>query len=215
MKNRLMYLFLGVGLTLLIPAMASAQATKVNVCHVTGNGAYLLINVAARALPAHLAHGDARPGDSVPGNAGYVFSDTCEAEQVTCEYSVTPTGSSYLGRYGGTVTPVTITNEDCSVIDARRTDTAQGFAGTGWAGWSCVELGYPKVVGGGVTPDGATVTGQGAAKFGAAAVAGYNYPVYPHYTFNGGSNTPGGEEGWVAQAAPLNKPTGLYVICGQ
>ena len=34
---------------------------KVDLCHLTGNGSYRLINVAAAAVPAHMAHGDILP----------------------------------------------------------------------------------------------------------------------------------------------------------
>ena len=42
---------------------------KVNVCHRTGEygESYVLIRISKSALPAHLKHGDARPGDQVPG----------------------------------------------------------------------------------------------------------------------------------------------------
>jgi hypothetical protein len=50
---------------------------KVNVCHANGAGSFNLINVSESALPAHLAHGDAVPGDAVPGMAGYDFSSDC------------------------------------------------------------------------------------------------------------------------------------------
>ena len=53
----------------LVPAVAlvaAATATttgkpndKVDVCHITGNGAYHEINISLNALPAHLRHGDA------------------------------------------------------------------------------------------------------------------------------------------------------------
>jgi hypothetical protein len=175
----------------LAPNLAFAQATKSNVCHVTGNGGLNLLTISSSALRAHLAHGDKVPGDS------------------------SATGPSYPGLYGSTVTPLQVIGDDCSTSNVLRIDVTVNFAGTGWAGWSCVEQGYPKVVGGGFTPDTATITAQGAAKFGAAAVAGYNYPVYPHYTFNGGVNAPSGEEGWVVQAAAPTPPTGLYVLCGQ
>ena len=51
---------------------------KVDVCHVTGNGSYILITIAEPALPAHLNHGDGQPGDPVPGMEGFVFDESCE-----------------------------------------------------------------------------------------------------------------------------------------
>jgi hypothetical protein len=170
-------------LALLIPAGAFAQANKVNVCHATGKGGFQLISVASSALRAHLQHGDKLPGETVSQ------------------------GTPYSGLYGSTVTPVTILGEDCSQSSLLKIETSQSFSGGGWAGWSCVEPGFPKVAGGGVVPDTAGVTAQGPAKPG-VTVGGFTYPVYPHYTYTAP------EEGWVVQAGtPL--PTGLYVLCGK
>lgn len=132
----------------------------------------------------------------------------------TCEYSVVPTGQTYLNPVWGTVTYVTITNEDCGTIDAIKVEHAMSYqqgqqpgAPAGWAGISCIEPGYSHVVGGGVW-DG-DVYAQGPAKAGAPAIDGYNYPVYPHWTF------PAGEEGWVVEAAGPVPPTGIYALCAQ
>ena len=53
------------------------HAPKVDVCHVTGNGSFHLINVNGNALSAHLAHGDAQPGDPVPGDPTKQFDAAC------------------------------------------------------------------------------------------------------------------------------------------
>lgn len=50
---------------------------KVQLCHRTGNGSYHLIDVSVSAEPAHRAHGDAKIGEAVPGNAGKVFGAAC------------------------------------------------------------------------------------------------------------------------------------------
>jgi hypothetical protein len=50
---------------------------KVQLCHRTGNGSYHLIEVGVSAEPAHRAHGDAKPGEAVPGSSGNVFSPSC------------------------------------------------------------------------------------------------------------------------------------------
>jgi len=47
-----------VGLTLMGAGPAQAGADKVKVCHGTGNGDVIIIEVARKALDAHLAHGD-------------------------------------------------------------------------------------------------------------------------------------------------------------
>jgi len=131
-----------------------------------------------------------------------------------CEYSVVPTGQSYDNPVWGTVTYVTITNTDCTIEDAIKVEHSMNYQQgqaegqpAGWAGISCIEPGYSQVLGGGVW-DGA-VYAQGPAEFGAPAIDGNNYPVYPHWTFTGG------EEGWVVEAAGAVPPTGIYALCGQ
>ena len=49
---------------------------KVELCHRTGNG-YHSIEVNVNAEPAHRAHGDARPGEPVPGDASRTFDGEC------------------------------------------------------------------------------------------------------------------------------------------
>ncbi len=57
---------------------ASVENTqKVEICHRTGNGSYHLIDVSINAEPAHRAHGDARPGEAVPGDPGHRFTASC------------------------------------------------------------------------------------------------------------------------------------------
>jgi hypothetical protein len=53
------------------------EGAKVQLCHRTGNGSYHLIEVSVSAEPAHRAHGDAKIGEAVPGNAGKVFRAGC------------------------------------------------------------------------------------------------------------------------------------------
>ena len=50
---------------------------KVQLCHKTGNGTFRLIEVSTDAEAAHLAHGDGKPGQAVPGQAGKTFSSSC------------------------------------------------------------------------------------------------------------------------------------------
>ncbi len=127
-----------------------------------------------------------------------------------CEYSVVPSGAdTYPGRYGGTVTPETVTHEDCSVTSALRTDVSQSYGPYGWAGWSCVEVGYPNVIGGGYDPISATISNSLAWESG-AFVGAYTYPTTPW----GYSYAPG-ETGWIVQAGATNPPTSIYVVCGQ
>lgn len=58
------------------------KASKVDICHRTGNGSYRLINVSGNAKKAHLRHGDALPGDPVPGQEDQIFGDDCEIVEV-------------------------------------------------------------------------------------------------------------------------------------
>jgi hypothetical protein len=53
------------------------EGPKVQLCHRTGNGSYHLIDISVSAEPAHRAHGDAKIGEPVPGNAGKVFGAGC------------------------------------------------------------------------------------------------------------------------------------------
>jgi hypothetical protein len=55
----------------------SDDGPKVQLCHRTGSGRYNLIEVGLSAEPAHRAHGDAKPGEAVPGSAGKAFSSSC------------------------------------------------------------------------------------------------------------------------------------------
>ena len=50
---------------------------KVQLCHRTGNGSYHMIEVDLDAEPAHRAHGDAKVGEAVPGQAGKTFAPDC------------------------------------------------------------------------------------------------------------------------------------------
>ena len=41
-----------------VDVVLAKQGDKVEVCHITGNGTSVKINVSQNAVPAHLAHGD-------------------------------------------------------------------------------------------------------------------------------------------------------------
>jgi hypothetical protein len=76
---------------LLHPGLSNAASPKVDVCHREGDGSYHLITVAYQAVNAHLNHGDALPGDLVPGNPGARFDDTCAqvaASICPCDFSL-------------------------------------------------------------------------------------------------------------------------------
>ena len=57
--------------------VSAAPPAKVDVCHVDETGAFMVIHVAAKALPAHLGHGDGQPGGDVPGQPGARFTAGC------------------------------------------------------------------------------------------------------------------------------------------
>ena len=64
---------------LLVPTAALARTVKVDICHLNELGGWQLISVSANgmAVDAHLAHGDALPGQAVPGMSGYTFDENC------------------------------------------------------------------------------------------------------------------------------------------
>jgi hypothetical protein len=53
---------------------------KVSLCHRTGNGSFHLISVGLPAEPAHMAHGDGKPGGPVPNQDGKIFGPTCSIQ---------------------------------------------------------------------------------------------------------------------------------------
>jgi hypothetical protein len=63
-------------ISLVFVGIASAKPTgKVEICHKEGNGSFHLISVNVNALQDHLAHGDAVPGATVPGQGGVLGAD--------------------------------------------------------------------------------------------------------------------------------------------
>jgi len=53
------------------------EGPMVSLCHKTGNGRYIPIEVSVNAEPAHRAHGDGMVGEAVPGSPGSVFGQGC------------------------------------------------------------------------------------------------------------------------------------------
>ena len=79
----------------------AAPAPKVDVCHLTDTGAYVKINVSENALPAHVEHGDASPGELVPGVPGKKFADDCTLVDANANVAGTWCGQSgYEGVMG-------------------------------------------------------------------------------------------------------------------
>lgn len=50
---------------------------KVALCHRNESGTFNLISVGAPAEPAHMAHGDGKPGGDVPGQPNRTFDENC------------------------------------------------------------------------------------------------------------------------------------------
>jgi hypothetical protein len=73
--------------------------TGVEVCHSTGgrNG-FTLLSIAASAVEAHLNHGDALPGQPVPGQPGMAFDAHCRpiASREVTTVSGSWNGTTYL-----------------------------------------------------------------------------------------------------------------------
>ena len=61
------------------PNQTDDEGPKVKLCHKTGNGSFHLIEVSVSAEPAHMAHGDGKPGQAVPGGTG-VFTASCAVQ---------------------------------------------------------------------------------------------------------------------------------------
>jgi hypothetical protein len=79
----------------------TVKPNKVDVCHKTGNGNYILINISRNALPAHIQnHGDGYPNDWIPNQPGKKFDSNCAVIEVPQQelvqtLTVLPTGESF------------------------------------------------------------------------------------------------------------------------
>lgn len=54
-------------------------AGKLVMCHREDSGGYHAIDISGNAEAAHRGHGDARPGEPVPGDSSKVFDESCRA----------------------------------------------------------------------------------------------------------------------------------------
>lgn len=79
--RKTLFLFMTAGVFAFVGGHALAAkgpAPKVGVCHAEDDkSSYHLINISENAKPAHMAHGDAAPGASVPGNDDKKFDSDC------------------------------------------------------------------------------------------------------------------------------------------
>jgi hypothetical protein len=163
----------------------AAPADKVDVCHLEGNGSYHKISVSDNAYDSHIAHGDAAPGDPVPGMTGYVFGEDCEPELAAILVVSSLLNFSGTGGGGWSCPP-----EYPNVIDGGVSQTnTQPF----------VPAAYPVY--------------QVAAVPGATLTSPYGtwtYPVFAHYIY--GSWYPG-ETGWAVVNGGTAQSLYVYVYC--
>lgn len=66
------------GAATLSPISLNAAMNKTEICHLTGTGEFIKINVADAARDAHLGHGDGGIGDDVPGMSSFAFDELCQ-----------------------------------------------------------------------------------------------------------------------------------------
>lgn len=81
----------------------AAKAEKVDLCHVSNNGAGDPSPLSVPAGPpaeSHLAHGDFSVGDPIPGMAGYAYDSDClPNEMPVCTYE-DPAGDDHITFVG-------------------------------------------------------------------------------------------------------------------
>lgn len=82
---------------------------KMYFCHRKGkgNGGFVLIHVSKKASKAHIKHGDAQPGEAVPGREGYWFDEACNLIQEV--HVVSPEQLVLPGEWAGVACPADAT----------------------------------------------------------------------------------------------------------
>ena len=134
-------------------------AQKTAVCHATGSEAnpYVLIDVADASLPAHTEHGDASPGEAVPGTDGtFAFDEACGAVpsfrpecsieygtndmgRATATISAFPEGASEIGGITGVNTDVDASADGWGFFFSSGSYTESGTVLVGYTIVSTVE----------------------------------------------------------------------------
>jgi hypothetical protein len=95
-------LFMGLLIGLAVPLTVQAGGEKASVCHLDkASGTFLLIHVSVAALSAHVNHGDALPGEPVPGMPDYQFDENCEPVTVGLAAGCYPSQGNSLLWSGG------------------------------------------------------------------------------------------------------------------
>lgn len=93
---------------------SSARMSRTVVCHANAPGTYAILAVNEHAVAGHRSHGDALPGEPVPGMAGYQFDANCVAGRIASDLTGVWTGT-YTWNCGGTLTgsaPITFVLTD-------------------------------------------------------------------------------------------------------
>jgi hypothetical protein len=124
----------------MLGAVAQASAVKVDVCHRRGNGSYILINISENALAAHVAHGDASPGEPVPGMEGKQFDEACNVVDAPIYVLSAQLNYNGAGGWGGWSCPANHTVVDGGYLPA----TADVAVSMAWKpGASVAGVSYP------------------------------------------------------------------------
>src|SRR5687767_1305594 len=97
-RNSLMNPWTGSSAALNPADQLAVNADNVNICHRTDRG-YHLINISRNAESAHRAHGDAAPGEGVPGDPSMRFDDACQ--QVVASVTFDPVADYDAGWLSG------------------------------------------------------------------------------------------------------------------
>jgi len=85
------------------PLASNADNTtgRIEICHRTsGTTAFILISIAPSAVDAHLAHGDGRIGEPLPGQPGMRFGPDCQPEPIAFHVTITPTARGFVRDTG-------------------------------------------------------------------------------------------------------------------
>lgn len=139
---------------------SAAPATKVDVCHSTGDGDYQKISISENALQKHLDnHGDALPGQQATDVGDLRFTDNCDAWRLVDEVKVPVTNGGGVDSVYQTVLDVNYSLEVSGQYRYQRGST-YGIADAEWAyrndayalpvlphGWTKGEESYPSIKG--------------------------------------------------------------------
>ena len=113
------YLSVVIILTMLMVLVSAtsvfAAAEKMPVCHVDEMGILHFINISENAYDTHLAHGDKKIGDVVPGMAGMTYGSDCTPVKTFADVSGVWTGETGLAGSLGFAFTMTLTQDGTNV----------------------------------------------------------------------------------------------------